>query len=100
MSAGGATGTEMEDRQVIMPSSLSLEWTRGRDLVEKLDERIHDTRKLVFALFTTGLFSGAFLSGQIPLLVGPPPPTGPSRPVLWFACLALLLLLAVGRFIE
>jgi hypothetical protein len=73
-----------------------VEWNRARDLIEKQDDRIHDTRKLVFGLFTTALFGGVFLAGQNPALLRSD--TGAN--LFWFSGIAFILLLFVGRFIE
>src|SRR5258707_14762527 len=39
---------------------LSDEWTTSRELIAKFDDRIHDTRKVVFGLFSALLTAGSF----------------------------------------
>jgi len=79
-----------------LPRWIELEWTRARDLIEKQDERIQDTRKLVFGLFTTALFGGVFLAGQNPAVLR----SDAGANLFWFGGIAFILLLLVGRFIE
>jgi hypothetical protein len=78
----------------VMPSGLpdhfEKEWALARDLIEKQDERIHDTRKLVFGLFPALLTAGSILGAKLEL---------PS-PVWLGLHLTLLGLLVTGRFIE
>jgi hypothetical protein len=72
---------------------LSDEWATSRDLIAKLDERIHDTRKLVFGLFSALLTAGSFFGLK----------TGDTNipRAAWVAVhLGLLGLLLAGRFIE
>src|SRR5258707_6150649 len=38
---------------------LSDEWTTSRELIAKFDDRIHDTRKVVFGLFSALLTAGS-----------------------------------------
>lgn len=69
--------------------ALSDEWTKSRELIAALDERIHDTRKIVFGLFTSLLAASSVLGGQA------------RTPALWLGVhLALLGLLVTGRFVE
>jgi hypothetical protein len=73
-----------------LPEHFEKEWTRARDLIEKQDDRIHDTRKVVFALFPGLLTAGSFFGSKLDL---------PSR--LWLGLhVTLLALLVTGRFIE
>jgi hypothetical protein len=73
-----------------LPEHFHDEWTEARSLIEKQDDRIHDTRKLVFGLFPTLLTAGSILGSKLD-----------APPRVWFGIqLTLLGLLLTGRYIE
>ncbi len=75
-----------------LPEHFEKEWSNARGLIEKLDERIHDTRKIVFSLFSSLLTAQTLLGAK----VGDKEHSG-----IWLgAHLTLLGLLVTGRFIE
>src|SRR5258707_15013347 len=70
---------------------VSDEWTTSREMIAKFDDRIHDTRKVVFGLFSALLTAGSFFGLK----------TGATNSAAWVAVhFALLGLLLAGRFIE
>jgi hypothetical protein len=73
-----------------IPEHFKEEWTKARDLIEKQDDRIHQTRTMVFGLFPTLLTAGSILGSTLK----PPSPVGIGLH------LTLLGLLVTGRFIE
>lgn len=73
-----------------LPSHFEKEWSEARQLIDKQDERIHDTRKTVFGLFASLLTASSILAGK-----------DSTASHLWLGVhLALLGLLVAGRFIE
>lgn len=76
--------------QAHRPDGFEAEWARARDLIEKQDERIHETRKLVFGLFPALLTAGTILGAKVE-------GHGPAGLGLHLTLLGLLL---TGRFIE
>jgi hypothetical protein len=79
-----------------LPEHFAVEWPKIRDLIDKLDDRIHDTRKVVFGLFSSLLIAGNLVTHAIDKDKG-----GLLTPGLGFGLyLVLLGLLLAGRFIE
>ncbi len=72
-----------------LPEHFEKEWSEARQLIDKQDERIHETRKTVFGLFSSlltasSIFAAKDLSGHV-----------------WVGIhLSLLGLLVTGRFVE
>jgi hypothetical protein len=73
-----------------LPGHFEKEWGEARQLIDKQDERIQDTRKMVFGLFSSLLTaSSLFASKDV------------SAGRIWVGVhLSLLGLLVTGRFIE
>ena len=70
--------------------ALSDEWTKAREVIEKADDRIHETRKIVFGLFSTLLAASSVIGKDRSNELG-----------LWLGVhVALLALLVAGRFVE
>jgi hypothetical protein len=70
--------------------TLSEEWAKTREVIAIADGRIHETRKMVFGLFT-GLLAASPVVGA----------TRSDQLGLWLGVhVALLALLIVGRFVE
>jgi hypothetical protein len=73
-----------------LPAHFEKEWAETRQLINQQDERVHDTRKMVFGLFSSLATVSGFFSSNVP-----------AAGRVWPAVhLALLGLLVTGRFIE
>ena len=74
----------------LLPDLLEKEWGKARELIDKQDERIHDTRKTVFGLFASLLTASSVFASK-----------DSGARLLWIGVhLSLLGLLLAGRFIE
>lgn len=78
------------DAPAALPEHFKDEWARARDILEKSDERVQDTRRIVFGLFTSiSAVSSVFGKSFVP------------SNLAWLGLhLSLLGLLIAGRFIE
>ncbi len=75
-----------------MPGHFEKEWAEARQLIDKQDERIQNTREKVFGLFSTLLTASSVFGSSV---------SSSGSRWLWVgAHLSLLGLLVTGRFIE